>query len=568
MSPDPAARPATRTGGQPAPLRSPGPVDTRGMDSEPRRTDPPTPLLHRHGGRSLDPGSAPRFREETLRPTVYAGGRLLIRTVPGSDAILQRVRDVAAAAGLEAHVDHRDERMHRLAADLGITDDEAQPLVRRVELVRSPGDERAGGPPDAWAVLQEVRAAYPAGSVERGAVQLDHLATSHETTGTPYWHPAGTTYWHPAGTGNPYLDVPSGLASYATPGFGGRAPVAWVGPEPRRTPDEALGTRRRPVVAVLDSGIGVHRWFPPDVVERQPRVDGIPIGLTDPSTAPEDPDVRLEPLVGELDVSAGHGTFIAGLVRQKCPDATLLAVRVLQGDGVVAEADLLEALNLLWLRQRQSRLPGMSHLAVDVVSLSLGYYHESEDDRAFDPLLLAPIRALGRLGVVVVVSSGNDATMRPMYPAAFSPHAGGPVPRPLHHEVPVVAVGATNPDRSVALFSNEGPWVQAHRPGAALVSTLPPFDGSRSPGVEQDTPGRTHRSTLDPDDFTSGFGVWSGTSFAAPILAGEIAQHLHESATPLDRSPDVALAVRRGWEAVTARVPALVRPDPEDGQAP
>jgi subtilisin family serine protease len=580
MSPDPVPGRAAQPGGQPAPLHVPGPVDTRGMGGEPRRTDPPAPLLQRYGGRSLDPASAPRFRGEPLKPTVYAGGRLLVRTVPGADEVLQRLRDVATEHGLEVHVNERDQQMRRLARELGVRDDEPQPLVTRVELVRSPADDRPGGPPDAWAVLQEVRAAYPAGSAERGAVQLDHLVTSHDTTGNPYWHPAGTTgtpywhpagatgtpYWHPAGTGNPYLDVPSGLASYATPGFGGRAPVAWVGPEPRRTPDAELAPRRRPVVAVLDSGVGVHRWFPSDVVEQYPEVGGLPIGLTDPATAPEDAAVRRQPLVGELDATAGHGTFIAGLIRQKCPDATLLAVRVLQGDGVVAEADLLEALNLLWLRQRQAQQPGHAHLAVDVVTLSLGYYHESEDDVAFDPLLLAPIRALGRLGVVVVVSSGNDATMRPMYPAAFSPYPAGPVPRPLRDEVPVVAVGATNPDRSVALFSNEGPWVQAHRPGAALVSTLPPFDGARSPEVEQLTPGRTRRSTLDPDDFTSGFGVWSGTSFAAPILAGEIAQHLLVSDPPLERDADVdvPVAVQRGWQAVTARVPALVRPDPED----
>ena len=39
--------------------------------------------------------------------------------------------------------------------------------------------------------------------------------------------------------------------------------------------------------------------------------------------------------------------------------------------------------------------------------------------------------------------------------------------------VPLVSVGALNPDGSVALFSNAGAWVACHSPGAALVSTLP-----------------------------------------------------------------------------------------------
>jgi subtilisin family serine protease len=36
------------------------------------------------------------------------------------------------------------------------------------------------------------------------------------------------------------------------------------------------------------------------------------------------------------------------------------------------------------------------------------------------------------------------------------------------------------------------------------------------------------RGTMDPDDFSSGFGVWSGTSFAAPIFASEVAAFLAE----------------------------------------
>ena len=67
---------------------------------------------------------------------------------------------------------------------------------------------------------------------------------------------------------------------------------------------------------------------------------------------PEDAAVRINPLLGELDEVAGHGTFCAGLINEKCPDAIILAIRVIQADGVVNEADLLETLNKLWLRQK------------------------------------------------------------------------------------------------------------------------------------------------------------------------------------------------------------------------
>jgi subtilase family protein len=572
-APPPAPEPR-----QPAPLDPFGPVDTRGMQPEPRRAAPPPGLLDQHGSRTLDPAAATRFGDQLLQSTVYVGARLLVRPSHDEDAVLERLTRIAGAEpfGWDTRVNRTDERMRELAEEVGITADDPQPLLYRVDLLPR-WENGPSAPPDAWPVLQAFRASYPPGSPQRELVQLDHVLTAHpeagltvnpywrgsSATGTPYWRGSsvgGTPYWRGSGTGNPYLDLPSGLAEYAAPGFGGRSPVTWVGAEPVWSTPEQLAGRRRPVVAVLDTGIGEHRWFPDEVVDRAPHVAELPIGLTDPESAPEDADVRLNPLVGELDPSAGHGTFIAGLVRQKCPDARLLAVRVLRGDTVVPEADLLEALNLLWLRQKRAIARRRPDELVDVVTMSLGYYHESASDAAFDPLLLAPLRGLAALGVVVVVSAGNDATLRPMYPAAFAPHRGGLVPRVLAEEVPVVAVGATNPDRSVAMFSNEGPWVRAHRPGAALVSTLPPFDASRGPTLERRQPGRTRRSTIDPDDYSSGFGIWSGTSFAAPILAGEIAQHLHEHRLLDAEDVDPAAAVDRGWQAVTGRVPGLVRP--------
>jgi hypothetical protein len=39
-----------------------------------------------------------------------------------------------------------------------------------------------------------------------------------------------------------------------------------------------------------------------------------------------------------------------------------------------------------------------------------------------------------------------------------------------------------------------------------------------------------YRAALDPDDYTGGFGVWSGTSFSAPLLAAEIVRSLLKGA--------------------------------------
>jgi subtilase family serine protease len=63
--------------------------------------------------------------------------------------------------------------------------------------------------------------------------------------------------------------------------------------------------------------------------------------------------------------------------------------------------------------------------------------------------------------------------------------------------------------------------------------------------------GTAMRATIDPDNFSSGFATWSGTSFAAPVLAGEIADQLfngkHGEFDPIDAKR----AVARGWSACT-----------------
>jgi subtilisin family serine protease len=93
--------------------------------------------------------------------------------------------------------------------------------------------------------------------------------------------------------------------------------------------------------------------------------------------------------------------------------------------------------------------------------------------------------------------------------------------------VPITTVGALNPDGTVALFSNDGPWVRFWRPGAALVSTFPTtYDGSREASNELFGDNGEIRAALDPDDYSAGFAVWSGTSFAAPLFAGQLADRL------------------------------------------
>jgi subtilisin family serine protease len=196
----------------------------------------------------------------------------------------------------------------------------------------------------------------------------------------------------------------------------------------------------------------------------------------------------------------------------------------------------------------------------------MGYYHETPEDLLFDPTLRHLLNLLGKCGTTVVCSAGNDATARPLFPAAFAPWAnGGGQSAPRPERVPVVSVGALNPDLdSTALFSNTGPWVRAYAPGAAVLSTMPPFQGGLQPLARLHAFGRI-RASIDPDEYrrrvvdvetgesqqSGGFAVWSGTSFAAPMMAGWIAQALIGK-LPDDGADDTKdAAVARGWDAVT-----------------
>ncbi len=517
----------------------------------PRRHGPRRDHLDPRNARFLDPSRAQRFAHQTLAPTAYAADELLVRPGPDGEIapeVLQALR-ASAAPDYELHVEADDAELAGLAAEAGLLDGPDSPLLLLVRLVPPPDEETLRPAPDAWPVLQEYRR-RTYGRPESGAVSLMHLLTTGGVAPAPYvpWgitpkpHVAfgigGNPHVAFGATPLPHVAFGAGsgssspapgaayTAEYAQPGSGGRMPVTWLGPRPSRRADDELDGARRPVVAVLDTGTGVHPWLD-DVVERTPRCAQLPIGLTDPETDVERHGVLTGRYTGSLDIEAGHGTFIAGLVHQRCPDARILSVRVVQPDGVIDEYDLVRALNLLWVRQARALAEDRTEDLVDVVSLSLGYYHEEPTDAAFDPVMRTSLRALGRLGVAVVVSAGNDATERACYPAAFAPWTAGSAPD--DGAIPLVAVGATNPDGTIALFSNAGPWVRTWRPGAGLVSTVPTsFDGGREPTVELVVDGSV-RATIDPDDFRSGFATWSGTSFAAPVLAGDLAQCLNAS---------------------------------------
>jgi len=416
---------------------------------------------------------------------------------------------------------------------------------------------------DAWVALQALRAASAAPTApdrpdlvrleqdEVGQIALEHLLVGSAITGSPAWDaPGGLTASPGTGTG------PTSTDSYLFSGGETRTPVTVLIDPPERELAARYG--RRPVIAVLDTGVRAHPWLDVDLrpgggYDTDPRHDGDgfievdhdiqkAILLEGEQAAasgdqprqvihhPWDAPVSSDPLVGELDPALGHGTFIAGIVRQVAPRARVLSIRVMHSDDIIYEGDLLTALTALAGRVALAQATDPAKM-VDVVSLSLGYFSESPADQAFTSALWHAIQVLLDLGVVVVAAAGNLATSRLFYPAAFARR-----PTPAGH-LPVISVGALNPNGSRAVFSDGGRWVTAWASGAVVVSTMPTdINGSRSPELRLPAhpggplpPGHAraaHREALDPDDYSRGWGAWSGTSFSAPLLAAHFVRAL------------------------------------------
>ncbi len=547
-------------------------------DAEPRLTCVPPSVLQRHGARLLDPGAAPTIPHEegapeswarTPQSTVYRARTLLIPADLLADtAIVKAINTALASVGMR--IVPPDLERPQLQST-GRTAEVLRRLPRVAVLVPT---AEPGKPPlpvtvDAWTALQALRAA--ASTVGKGStadensstaiggallstevvrrIALEHLLVGSAITGSPSSEGNGIS-GSPSSEGNG-LAGPGSTDSYSYSGGDTRAPVTVCLPAPARRED--CGSRR-PVVAVLDTGIRAHPWLDvrPDKADRY--VTDRPGGFVQvdpdiqngiqavsesaaalgysprvPIKEPWETPVSGDRLVGELNDATGHGTFIAGIVRQAAADAQVLAIRIMHSDDVVYEGDLLAGLALLADRIAVAQAGDMTRM-VDVVSLSLGYFDESAADISYSSGLWQIIELFLEMGVAVVAAAGNFATSRRFYPAAFTLRAPlGPVP--------VISVGALNPNGSRALFSDGGRWVWAWAKGAAVVSTFPDdINGSRTPEVrthphpdnELPPEGRlpAEREALDPDNYHGGFAVWSGTSFSAPLIAAQLATQL------------------------------------------
>ena len=266
---------------------------------------------------------------------------------------------------------------------------------------------------------------------------------------------------------------------HVSPGGGGGQTCPAV--EPQETglkepwpPQAPQGKGGDVSVVVVDTG-----WNPPSA--------------TDPRT-PWMHDVEGDDELNGPDLRpyAGHGTFIAGVVRCMAPETKVFvegfAIGGLGGGGVL-ESDLV-----VQLEEALDKDPKVINLSagcrtrLDLPSIALETFHRTR---------------LRKRDCVLVAAAGNDASPAPFWPAAFDWCVG---------------VGSLDRDGRVSDYSNFGVSADVYALGRNHVNAFP--DGTF---VCHETPDKG-----DVRVFSTGLARWSGTSFSSPVVAGLIAREISE----------------------------------------
>ncbi|MEU0881610.1 S8/S53 family peptidase [Lentzea sp. NPDC005914] len=537
----------------------------------------PDEVLLRHNARVLDAKTAPGLPNfPAPLPTIYLATELLMpvsrrESLPNYNAVLKQVGMAIA--------EPRDEKDRIISNEF---------FVKAVLTASNP---KKPAVVDAWLALQTLRAAVVDPLVEpdpRPAPGEEPVPTlkPQEMEGVGLNHlMIGTAMGGLGGASGVLQGVPGAVngGPFSGGSTGGddlgywRRPVMLEIPRPARMTDAKVieAGKRRPVIAVLDTGIAPNTWLgtPSDDPSNFVVVDEVlqnDIDVNNPDEAPggsADDPYTTEPLVGELSTHAGHATFIMGLIQQVAPNATVMSIRVMYNDGIASSGVIAYALGKLRERveiAQRGTTPEAKARTIDIVSLSLGNYIEGDFGPTELAVLTKAIDDLRKLGVIVVASAGNFASSRRFFPAALAGRTGGQNPDPEPDAPPVISVGALNPNRTKTLFSNDNnkddTWVTCWGRGAALISTFPEKTNAARgvafrvekpitwpEGVPPEDP-INFRESLESDDYTSGFAMWSGTSFATPLVVGKLAQSLFDNKESTECEP--ANTIERAKKAI------------------
>lgn len=266
-------------------------------------------------------------------------------------------------------------------------------------------------------------------------------------------------------------------------GIGGPEPV----PGPGHFSDRIQSTVSGPPVAVIDTGIpslgdddrypGMSRtdgWL--SNVKRTDRnrdlLDDFPCG----------PD-------GYLDFQAGHGTFVAGIIQRVAPGADIRVYRAADSDGFATDDEIADAM-----------LQAVAEGA-QIINLSLGVRTTDDQPPRAMAAAVADIRRQSGDHVVIVAAAGNFGDHFSCWPAGLDG---------------VEAVAGLTATLDPARWSSHGNHVRFSTVAEGIRSTF--VTGREAPVFDR-----------EPEEFPQdAWALWSGTSFAAPQIAGAVVRICQE----------------------------------------
>ncbi|MFG1819302.1 S8 family serine peptidase [Kribbella sp. NPDC049174] len=218
-------------------------------------------------------------------------------------------------------------------------------------------------------------------------------------------------------------------------------------------------------------------------------------------------ELAFDPETGLIRPYAGHGTFIAGVVRAIAPKTEVVVKSYFDKAGAMFEVDLADRLAEALAEDPDIiSLSAGSKTRFDIPSLALGAFSRPRENSADGPVLVA--------------AAGNDGDDRQFWPAA-------------HPEA--VSVGALAADEtSRASFSNFGSWVDVYAPGENLVNA---FLTGEYQCTERPNKGQLRKF--------AGMARWSGTSFSTPVVAGLIAARISLTGERPKQAANALLAYSR-----------------------